>query len=84
MSRFGRNYISVGIYTEELLPDYNVRFIAMHDGVDSLYESANQFTPMRNWINELYAKDCSKKFVLLIELKPKVVQELAHDHLLTT
>lgn len=61
MSRFGRNYISVGIYTEELFPDYDVRFIAMHDGVDSLYESTNQFTPMRNWINELYAKDCSKK-----------------------
>ena len=61
MSRLGREYLEVGRYTEIVFPSYGVRFIAINDGVDSLYESSNDFTPMRNWFNELYAKDCSKK-----------------------
>ena len=61
MSRLGREYLEVGRYTEIVFPSHGVRFIAINDGVDSLYESSNDFTPMRNWFNELYAKDCSKK-----------------------
>lgn len=61
MSRLGREYLQVGQYTEIMLPSYGVRFIAVNDGVDSLYESTNDFTPFRNIINEFYAKDCSKK-----------------------
>lgn len=61
MSRLGREYLEVGRLTEIAFPSYGVRFIAINDGVDSLYESSNDFTPMRNWFNELYAKDCSKK-----------------------
>lgn len=61
MSRLGREYLEVGRLTEIVFPSYGIRFIAINDGVDSLYESSNDFTPMRNWFNELYAKDCSKK-----------------------
>lgn len=61
MSRLGREYLQVGQYTELIFPSYGVRFIAVNDGVDSLYESTNDFTPFRNIINEFYAKDCSKK-----------------------
>lgn len=61
MSRLGREYLQVGQYLEIVFPSYNVRFIAVNDGVDSLCESTNDFTPFRNIINEFYAKDCSRK-----------------------
>lgn len=60
MSRFGRNYLEVGYYTEIFFPENNIRFIAVNDGVDSLKET-DDFTPFRNIINEWYAKDISKK-----------------------
>ena len=61
MSRLGREYLQVGQYTELVFPSHGIRFIAVNDGVDSLCESTNDFTPFRNIINEFYAKDCSKK-----------------------
>lgn len=60
MSRFGREYLEVGRYTEIVFPNYDVRFIAIADGIDSLYGN-DDFTPFKNIINELYAKDCSRK-----------------------
>jgi len=60
MSRLGREYLEVGRLTEIVFPSYSVRFIAMNDGVDSLFGD-NEFTPFKNIINEWYAKDCSKK-----------------------
>ena len=60
MSRFGRNYLEVGMYTEIRFPEKGVRFIAVNDGVDSERDD-NDFTPFRNIINEWYAKDTSKK-----------------------
>ncbi len=60
MSRLGREYLEFGRLTEIVFPSYSVRFIAMNDGVDSLYGD-NEFTPFKNLINEWYAKDCSKK-----------------------
>ena len=59
MSRFGRDYLKVGYYTEVVLPDAGVRFLAVNDGVDS-DRADNDFTPFRNIINEWYAKDTSK------------------------
>ena len=61
MSRFGRNYLEVGLYTEIRFPEMGVRFIAVNDGVDSEDQMGNDFTPFRNIINEWYAKDTSKK-----------------------
>ena len=52
MSRLGREYLQVGQYTELVFPSYGVRFIAVNDGVDSLVESSNDFTPFRNIIND--------------------------------
>ena len=52
LSRLGREYLQVGQYTELVFPSYGVRFIAVNDGVDSLVESNNDFTPFRNIINE--------------------------------
>ena len=52
MSRFGRNYLEVGLYTEIRFPEMGVRFIAVNDGVDSDNQMDNDFTPFRNIINE--------------------------------
>lgn len=52
---------AVGQLTELYFPEKGVRFIAVNDGVDSLVESSNDFNPIRNWANELHAKDTSKK-----------------------
>lgn len=51
MSRFGRNYLEVGLYTEIRFPEMGVRFIAVNDGVDSDDQMGNDFTPFRNIIN---------------------------------
>lgn len=56
MSRFGRNYLEVGLYTEIRFPEMGVRFIAVNDGVDSDDQMGNDFTPFRNIINEWYTK----------------------------
>lgn len=69
MSRFGRNYLEVGYYTEVLLPEYDVQFIAVNDNVDSENQTDNDFTPFRNIMNEWYAKDISKKMKSAIRAK---------------
>lgn len=60
MSRLGRNYLQVGLYTEMLFPQKGVRFIAVNDGVDSA-QGDNDFTALRNLFNEWMVKDTSKK-----------------------
>lgn len=69
LSRLGRNYIVSGQLLEDFLPLHNVRFIAMYDGVDSVDESSSDFIPMKNYFNELYAKDCSRKSRASIKTK---------------
>ena len=61
LSRLGREYLQVGYYLELFFPNMGIRFIAINDGVDSLVEGSNDFSPIRNWANELHAKDSSKK-----------------------
>ena len=61
MSRFGRNYLEVGFYTEIQFPSKSVRFIAINNNVDSANPTDNDFTPFLNIMNEWYAKDTSKK-----------------------
>lgn len=68
MSRFGRNYLEVGMYTEIMFPEKDIRFIAVNDGVDSDRDDSD-FTPFRNIINEWYAKDTSKKIRAVIRAK---------------
>jgi DNA invertase Pin-like site-specific DNA recombinase len=60
MSRFGRDYLQVGMYTDILFPQFGVHFIAVNDGVDSR-RGDNEFTAIRNVFNEMYARDTSKK-----------------------
>ena len=60
LSRLGRNYLKTGELIEIVFPEYEVRYIAINDGVDTARED-NEFTPLRNWFNEFYARDTSRK-----------------------
>lgn len=71
MSRFGRNYLQVGFYTEMMFPKKNVRFIAVNNGVDSANPTDNDFTPFLNIMNEWYAKDTSKKIKTVFKARMK-------------
>lgn len=77
MSRFGRNYLEVGLYTEIRFPEMGVRFIAVNDGVDSDNAMSDDFTPFRNIINEWYAKDASKKIRAVFRNKGMSGQRLS-------
>jgi site-specific DNA recombinase len=60
LSRFGRNYIQVGQFTDYLFPMIGCRFIALNDGVDTIHND-NDIMPFRNLFNEFQSKDTSKK-----------------------
>jgi DNA invertase Pin-like site-specific DNA recombinase len=54
MSRFGRNYLQVGFYTEMMFPNKNVRFIAINNSVDSAKPTNNDFTPFINIMKNMH------------------------------
>ncbi len=64
LSRFGRNYLEVGNYIEQIFPIYNIRFIAINDNVDSYKDPKsinNVIVPFKNLMNDEYARDISNK-----------------------
>lgn len=64
LSRFGRNYIEVGNYIEQIFPLYNTRFIAINDNIDSYKDPKsvnNVIVPFKNLMNDEYARDISNK-----------------------
>ena len=73
LSRFGRNYIEVGQYTDYLFPTYNIRFIAVGDNVDSATaeNTGMDMTPIMNVFNEWHAANTSKKIKAVIEANAK-------------
>ena len=72
LSRFGRNYIEVGQYTDYLFPTFNIRFIALGDNVDSAMQTGGMdMTPIMNVFNEWHAATTSKKIRAVIEANAK-------------
>ncbi|MCI8844717.1 MAG: recombinase family protein [Oscillospiraceae bacterium] len=62
LSRLGRDYILTGHYMERFFPEHKVRYISLLDGIDTGVDStANDITPFRAIMNDMYAKDISKK-----------------------
>lgn len=62
LSRLGRDYIMTGHYMERYFPEHRVRYISLLDGIDTgVDSSANDITPFRAIMNDMYAKDISKK-----------------------
>ncbi len=76
LSRLGRNYIMCGQYTEIYFPEKNVRFIALNDGIDTLY-SNNDIAPFKNILNDMYAKDISVKIRSSLHAKARKGEFLA-------
>ena len=69
MSRLGRDYLKVGMYTEMVFPNADIRFIAINNGVDSNNQAENDMTPFINIFNEFYAKDTSRKIRAVFKAK---------------
>lgn len=69
MSRFGRDHILVGYYTKYYFPDADVRFIAIFDQMDTETNPDDDIIPFKNILNEMYAKDCSRKIKAVVKAK---------------
>lgn len=72
LSRFGRNYIEVGRYIERIFPTLGIRFIAINDNYDSLYNNSSSdqlLLPFKNLINDAYSRDISVKVRSNLDVK---------------
>lgn len=62
LSRFGRNYVETGYYLEKIFPYMGIRLVAVNDGYDTLSGDADEMVvSLKNLVNDLYAKDISRK-----------------------
>ena len=89
LSRFGRNYLQVGYYTEILFPKKGVRFIAVNNNVDSATPQDNDFTPFLNIMNEMFSlrmeidviqyslQTCSKSVSPVLSARPQSAVRLS-------
>lgn len=75
MSRLGRDYLQVGMYTDVVFPECGVHFVAVNDGVDST-RGENEFAAIRNIFNEMFARDTSKKIRATWQSKGKSGERL--------
>ena len=72
LSRLGRDYIKTGYYIENFFPENQVRYVSILDGVDTYSETVNNdITPFKAIMNDMYAKDISKKIRSVLKEKQK-------------
>ena len=72
MSRLGRDYIGTGNLIEKYFPEHNVRYIAVTDNIDTFLDSSNNdIAPFKAIMNDMYAKDISKKIESSLKAKIK-------------
>ena len=72
MSRLGRDYIETGNLLEKYFPEHNVRYIAVTDNIDTFLDSSNnEIAPFKAIMNDMYAKDISKKIKASLKAKRK-------------
>lgn len=70
LSRLGRDYIKIGFYLEEYFPQNNTRYVAITDGIDTYLDTSNNdITPFKAIMNDMYAKDISKKIRSVLKEK---------------
>ena len=69
MSRIGRNYLETGFYTEIMFRKFDVRFIAIANGVDNINPESGEFVPILNVMNEWYLRDQSRKMTAAYQQK---------------
>ena len=72
MSRLGRDYIGTGNLIEKYFPERNVRYIAVTDNIDTFLDNSNNdIAPFKAIMNDMYAKDISKKIKSSLKAKQK-------------
>ena len=76
LSRLGRDYLKTGELIELIFPDYDVRYIAINDGVDT-FKSENELMAFKNIFNDWYARDTSKKIRAVQKAKAQAGKPLA-------
>ena len=76
LSRFGRDYLKVGFYSEILFPKFEVRLVAVHDNVDTDL-GENDLAPIVNLFNEWFVKSTSRKVRAIINAKGKSGERIA-------
>ena len=77
LSRMGRDYISMGEYIERIFPEKNIRYIAVNDDIDTLYETPGlEFLQFKLMFNDYYLKDASKKIRKIVKSKKEKGQFL--------
>ena len=70
LSRLGRNYVQSGLYIENYFPEHEVRFVAILDNIDTAFDNSNNdIAPFKSILNEMYAKDTSKKINSVLQSK---------------
>lgn len=67
-SRLGRDYLQTGMLMEITFPQFDVRFIAINDGVDS-ENGVSDFSGIKNYFNDFYARDTSRKIRAVLKSK---------------
>ena len=77
LSRLGRDYLQVGLFTDVLFPNANVRFVAINNGIDSINQAESDIAPFINIFNEYYAKDTSRKIRAVFKAKGESGKPLA-------
>lgn len=77
LSRLGRNYIETGMYIESIFPRLGVRYIAIADGVDTLYNMGDDIMPFKNLFNEYHVKETSKKVRMAFQAMARRGERLA-------
>ncbi len=72
LSRLGRDYIKTGYYIENYFPENKIRYVSILDGIDTYNETINNdITPFKAILNDMYAKDISKKIRSVFKEKQK-------------
>ena len=72
LSRLGRDYIQTGYYIENFFPENHIRYVSILDGIDTFIDSStNDITPFKAILNDMYAKDISKKVKSVLREKQK-------------
>ena len=69
LSRLGRDYIETGKYLEKFFPEHHIRYIAVTDNIDTLLDYNNDIVPFKSILNDMYAKDISKKIRAALKTK---------------
>lgn len=81
LSRLGRDFIKIGQLTEITFLSHDVHFLAVNDNIDSdhLSETNDIFLPIKSLMDELYAKDVSKKVKAVFHAKAKAGQKISFN-----